>query len=190
MHDRAADNLRYIRQAMERAGAFTAVPGYGGMGMGVSALGAAWLAQRARSAGTNAWLKVWLVELAVAIVIGLVAIIWKARRSGIPLLSGVGRKFVLSLAPALVVGGVLTLALVRWRVAELLPGVWMLLYGAGVATGGAYSVRVVPVTGVLFMVAGAITLFLPVAWADALMAVSFGGLHIVFGWNIARRYGG
>ena len=190
LQDRAADNLRYIRQAMERAGAFTAVPGYGGMAMGVSAIGAAWWAHQARAAGTGAWLRVWLIELVVAIAIGLAAIIWKARRSDVRLLSGVGRKFGLSLAPALVVGGVLTLALARWRVAELLPGVWMLLYGAGVATGGAYSVRVVPVTGVLFMVAGAITLFLPVAWADALMAVSFGGLHIVFGWNIARRYGG
>lgn len=190
LQDRAADNLRYIRETMERAGAFTAVPGWGGMVMGVSALGAASWARAAHPAGTPGWLRVWLIELAVAVVVGAIAIGLKARRFRVPLFRGAGRKFGLSLSPPLLAGGLLTIALTRWGVTASLPGVWMLLYGSGVAAGGAFSVPVVPVLGVLFMMAGAITLFLPVAWGDWLMAATFGGLHIIFGWIIARRYGG
>jgi hypothetical protein len=190
LQDRAADNLRFIRETMERAGSFTAVPGWGGMVMGVSAVGTAFWANAAGPAGSPAWLRVWLIELSVAVVVGAVGIVMKARRFGVPLFRGAARKFGLSLAPPLLVGGVLTVALTRWGITESLPGVWMLLYGSGVATGGAFSVRAVPVLGVLFMVAGSITLFLPVAWGDWLMAASFGGLHIIFGWIIARRYGG
>lgn len=190
LHERAEDNLRYIRQAMARAGEFTAVPGWGGIAMGGSALVAAWVAHRAGAPGSRPWLWVWLAEMVVAIVLGGAAIWRKARRSNLPIFSGVGRKFVLSLLPALLVGGVLTIAMMRWALTAYLPGLWMLLYGAGIATGGAFSVKVVPITGVLFMIAGTITLFLPVVWADLLMAVSFGGLHVVFGWIIARKHGG
>ncbi len=189
LHERAAENLRFIRDTMERAGAFTAVPGWGGLAMGVSALPAAWFAAQARPS-SSAWLRVWLIELAIALVVGSAAMLYKARRYSVPLFSGVGRKFALSLSPSLVVGALLTAALIRWGVAFSLPGVWMLLYGAGVATGGAFSVRIIPVTGVLFMAAGAVTLFLPIEWGDAAMAAAFGGLHIVFGWLIARRHGG
>ena len=189
LHERAADNLRFIRSTMERAGAFTAVPGWGGVAMGVSALPAAWFANRVRPS-SDAWLRVWLIELVVALVLGGAGMLYKARAFAVPLFSGIGRKFALSLSPSLVVGALLTAALVRWGVPFSLPGVWMLLYGAGVATGGAFSVRIIPVTGVCFMAAGAVTLFLPTAWGDAAMACTFGGLHIVFGWLIARRYGG
>jgi hypothetical protein len=189
LHERAAENLRFIRDTMERAGAFTAVPGWGGVLMGASALPAAWFAAQART-DVRSWLTVWLVELIVALVLGSAAMLYKARRYSVPLFSGVGRKFALGLSPSLVVGALLTAALTRWGVAFSLPGVWMLLYGAGVATGGAFSVRIVPLTGALFMAACAGTLFLPSAWGDAAMAAAFGGLHIIFGWLIARRHGG
>jgi hypothetical protein len=72
----------------------------------------------------------------------------------------------------------------------LLPGVWMLLYGVGVVAAGTFSVRIVPVMGLAFMVVGTVALFAPASWTTACMAAGFGGLHLFFGTLIARRHGG
>jgi hypothetical protein len=188
LHQHAMDNLRYIRRTLERAGEFTAVPGIGGMLMGSTALVAAWIAGPRTDAPR--WLVVWLVEAVVALLIGIAAAAHKSKRVRIPLLSGPARKFVAGLAPAMVTGAVLTLVLFRQGVPAVLPGVWLLLYGTGVVSGGASSVRVVPAMGALFMLAGAAALFLPAVAGDLLLAVGFGGLHIVFGTVIAVKYGG
>jgi membrane-bound ClpP family serine protease len=119
-----------------------------------------------------------------------VAIWWKARQVGAPALPRPGRKFVFSLFPPLLAGAILSLALYGAGMTHLLPGVWLLLYGAGIMTAGTFSVRVVPVMGMCFMLAGAVALFCPAAWGNLLMAAGFGGLHFVFGTIIARRYGG
>lgn len=188
LHDRAIDNLRFIRETMERAGSFTAVPGWGGVLMGVTAAVAAWIAST--QASPQAWLRVWLIEAGVAILIALATLFAKARRARASLLHGAGRKFALSFSPPVLVGGVLTLALARAGTYELLPAVWMMLYGVGVITGGAFSIPVVPVLGSCFVVLGMVGAFTPAGWADVMLAASFGGLHIGFGLLIARRYGG
>jgi hypothetical protein len=188
LHEYAMDNLRYIRRTLERAGEFTAVPGIGGMLMGSTALVAAWIAGPRTEAAR--WLLVWLAEAVVALLIGIGAAALKSKRVRIPLLSGPGRKFVAGFAPAMVTGGVLTLVLFRQGVPGVLPGIWLLLYGTGVVSGGAASVRVVPAMGAFFMLAGAVALFLPATSGDLLLAAGFGGLHIVFGTIIAVKYGG
>jgi hypothetical protein len=188
LHEHAMDNLRYIRRTLERAGEFTAVPGIGGMLMGSTALVAAWIAGPRTSAPR--WLLVWLAEGVIALLIGIAAAALKSQRVRIPLLSGPGRKFVAGVAPAMVAGAVLTFVLFRQAEASLLPGVWLLLYGAGVVSGGGASVRVVPAMGALFMLAGALALLLPAASGDLLLAAGFGGLHIIFGTIIAVKYGG
>jgi hypothetical protein len=188
LHDRAMDNLRFIRETMERAGAFTAVPGWGGIGVGLTALAAAVLA--ARQPTVELWLATWLAEATMALVIGGWALARKAHAANDPILSGPARRFGLSFLPPMVAGGLLTIALYRAGVPHALPATWLLLYGAGVATAGAFSVRIVPVMGLCFMLVGAVALFGPAGWGNWCMASGFGGLHLVFGAIIARRHGG
>jgi hypothetical protein len=188
LHERAMDNLAFIRQTMERAGSFTAVSGWGQVVIGVTGVLAAWLASRQASADN--WLATWSVAAVVAMGIGVVTTGMKARAIGEPIRSGPGRKFVLSLAPPLVAGAVLTLVLFRAGSTGMLPGLWLLLYGAGIVSAGTNSVRVVPVMGFTSMLLGAAALVSPPERGDAFMAAGFGGLHVVFGTLIARRYGG
>jgi len=184
----AADDLRFIRETMERSASFTAVPGWGQVAMGVTALGAAFIARL--QTAPSAWLQVWLGEALVAAAIGLTATRSKAQRTGLPLTSGPGRKFAVTFLPPMAAGALLTVMLYRAGLVRDLPGTWLLLYGTGVVTGGAFSVAIVPVMGACFMLAGAAALFAPAAWGNYFMAAGFGGLHVAFGLWIARRYGG
>jgi hypothetical protein len=185
---RAADHLRYIRETMERAAEFTAVPGWGGVAMGVTAIAAAFAASRQVS--HLAWLGIWLAEAFVAVAIAAATAATKAHRANAALFSGPGRKFLLSFAPPIIVGGLLTFALFRADAVAALPGVWLLLYGTAIVTGGAFSVRVVPVMGICLMAVGSLALFGPAAWGDFFMAAGFGALQIGFGMWIARHHGG
>jgi len=182
------DNLRYIRETMEGASAFTAVPGWGGVIMGITAICTAFYA--ARQPDDNLWLATWIVEAMISFCIATWAVHRKASRATIPLLSKPGRKFGLSFSPPMIAGVLLTVALWRAGLTGLLPGAWLLLYGAAVTNAGAFSVRIVPAMGLCFMFCGAGALFSPVEWGNAYMAAGFGGLHILFGFVIARRHGG
>jgi len=188
LHAHAIEDLRFIRETMENAASFTAVPGWGGVAMGVTALAAGALSPPPTNA--KAWVITWLGAAMSAFTLGALAICWKARRAGTPVLTRPGRKFVLSLFPPMLAGAMLSFALYGAGLTRLLPSVWLLLYGVGVISAGTFSVRVVPVMGLCFMLAGIAALFCPAAWANAVMAGGFGGLHIVFGTIIARRYGG
>jgi hypothetical protein len=185
--DPAAD-LRFIRDTMERSASFTAVPGWGQVVLGITALSAAWLA--ARQTNSSIWLKIWLAEGILAVLIAFISIRWKANRRGLPIFTGPGRRVALGLFPPLIAGALLTYLLQRAGLDAALAPAWLLLYGAGIITGGAYSVSIVPVMGLCFMATGALAVVAPAAWANWFLAAGFGGLHIIFGFLIARRHGG
>jgi hypothetical protein len=187
LHDRAVDNLRFIRETMEAATSFTAMSGWGQVIVGVTALITAAIATTL--ARPDAWLLLWLGEALLAFAIAIVATARKGRTAGL-LMSTPARKFALSFSPALVAGAVLTLVLYQAGAIATMPGMWLLLFGSGIVAGGAFSVRIVPVMGVCFMGLGTIALFCPASWQTAFMAAGFGVLNIIFGVLIARRYGG
>lgn len=187
LHDRAIDDLRFIRETMVRSGAFTAISGWGVAAMGAVAVGAFLLARGTTPGG---WVSVWIAAAVVGSLVSMAATIRKAKRVGETLTQGPGRRLILGAAPALAVGGLLTLPILQTGRIELLPTVWILLYGTAVTAGGAFSVRAVPLMGVAFLVTGGATLFLPSGYENATMLAAFGGLHLIFGTWIARRHGG
>jgi hypothetical protein len=189
IHAHALENLRFIRDAMSRASEFTAVPGWGGVLMGITALVAAPIAGPPDD--TIRWVTIWFGDAVVAVVIALVAIGIKLKRAGTPLSKAAPAvRFALAFIPPLVAGMILTPVFVTMGLVARLPGCWLLLYGTAVATGGAFSVRVVPLMGLCFMALGTVAFAAPAAWGHWLLALGFGGLHIVFGFIIARSYGG
>jgi len=187
LHERAVADLRFIRQTMEGASAFTTISGVGLGGIGVTALGAGILAGRTADAE---WLSVWVTEAVLAFAIGVLTTALKTRAARLPLLAGPLRKFGIALAAPLVVGAVLTIALARVGMHEVLPGAWLMLYGSGLLAGGAFSIRLVPMMGACFLGLGAATTLAPPAWGPAAMIAGFGGLHVLFGLLVVRGHGG
>lgn len=186
--DRAIDNVKYIRDMMERSASFTAVPGYGGMLMGTTAVVAGYIASQ--QIYMRNWLIVWLTEAFLAAAIGFLAMWQKSKIAGSSLTSAPARKFAFGFAAPLVAGVAITLGLWRYEHYEVMAPIWMLCYGAAVITGGAFSVRAVPVMGWVFMAFGAAAFALPAGFSNYLMLASFGLTHIVFGAIIAKKYGG
>lgn len=184
----AADDLTFIRTAMERSSTFTAIPGAGGVLIGVVGLAAAGVS--ARQPTSDRWLATWLAAAAVAVLIELVAMAWKARRAGIALTGTSSRRFALGIAAPLVAGAAITYELWVVRNFTVMPPTWLLLYGAGVLIGGMFSVPVVRVIGASFMAAGIAAIVTPPEWANVWLGIGFGGLHVVFGAYIARNHGG
>jgi hypothetical protein len=183
---RALDNLRFIRETMEQAAGATAVSGWGMVLAGVVALAAAGVA----ATGRYGWVGPWLAAAGAAPVVSLVATFRKARRPSAAPVVGVARKLLLAFTPTMLAGAFLTAALLRAESRALLPALWLLLYGAAIMAAGAFSVRSVPVMGACFLVLGVVALVAPATWGNALLALGFGGLHVVFGARIARKYGG
>jgi hypothetical protein len=182
------DNLAFIRNTMEAAGSFTAVSGWGMVAIGVLAIAVAVVASMQEN--PTAALTIWIASAVLSPILMIWLMILKSRKAKMPLLSGPGRKFVLSFSPSIFAGALLTFVMYRFGLLEAIPGMWLLLYGSAVVAGGAFSVKLIPVMGICFIVAGIVALFAPIAWHYAILGAAFGGLHIGFGIPIARSYGG
>ena len=184
----AADNLVFIRSTMERSSTFTAIPGAGGAVMGAIGLAAAGLA--AQQPTGDRWLATWLGAAAIAAIAGLFAMVRKARAAGLSLTGVNARRFALGMAAPFVAGAAITYEL--WVVGNfaVMAPAWLLLYGAGVLTGGMFSVPVVRIIGVCFMAAGIGAILTPPSWGNVWLAIGFGGLQVAFGIYIARNHGG
>ena len=186
--DRAFDNLQFIRETMERSTVFTTVPGYGGMLMGATAIAAAFIA--ASQPKIQIWLLVWLSEAILAFFIGLLTMWQKTKIAETSLFSAPAKKMIMSSLPPMLCGVFITFGLWRFADFALMIPVWISCYGAAVVCGGAFSVKAVPVMGWCFIAVGAAAFFTPVNFGNLLMGLSFGVLHIVFGFVIARKFGG
>jgi hypothetical protein len=190
LRDHAVNNIRFIRDTMERAGSFTSIPGWGGLAVGVTALATAAVAQPYTSLRPVQWLSIWLGCAVIASGIGWTTMVLKGKRSGVSLTNSVARRFFAAYFAPMIAGAAVTYALWRDDSYRAMPALWLLLYGAAFVSSGAFSLRVIPVMGACFMALGVVAAFLPLAFANLLLGAGFGGLHIIFGIVIARNYGG
>ncbi|HKO04542.1 MAG TPA: hypothetical protein VJW51_07320 [Candidatus Acidoferrales bacterium] len=188
MEARAGENLRVIRETLERSAAFSTIPGWGGAAMGLSGAAAAVCASRAASPAR--WLEVWLAAALVACVIGITAMVRGARRAQVPLLAGPGRRFALVFSSAVLSGAVLTVGLCRAGQFTLLPALWLMLYGTALVGGGTISVTLVRSMGYGFLLLGAGAVFAPFAVGNWLLGAGFGVFQIIGGIILARRQRG
>jgi hypothetical protein len=186
--EHAAADLRFIRHAMELSATFTAVPGWGGAAMGATGIVAAVVA--ALQPSVERWMGTWLGAAAIACTIGVITMRRKAARVGVPMTGAPGRRFAVSLAAPLLAGAALTGGLWAHGAWVLMPPAWLLLYGAGVLTGGAFSVAPTRVLGLSMMVLGVAALVTPPWWGNVWLGLGFGVLQVAFGIYIARRHGG
>jgi len=189
IHDRALHQIRTIREAMERASAFTSIPGWGGFAIGMTAVATSIVASRF-VLQPRLWVLTWLADAAIASVIAAVTIFLKARRANMSLTSAPARRFFVSYSAPLIAAALITFVLFRANIFAPLPAVWLLLYGASFISSGSHSLRVVPALGIAFMLLGVVACFVPLSIGNLVMAAGFGGLHIIFGLIIARSYGG
>jgi hypothetical protein len=188
LQDRAMADLRFIRETLATATAFTALSGMGFVAIGIGALLTFGLVQQVEDPRLR--LALWVADAALSVGMGAVSSAWKAKRLNQSLFAGPLRKFLTGLAPAILAGAVLTAAATQWGALDRLPAVWLLLYGCGLIAAGAFSIPVVPIMGGCFLLLGTTAAFAPVSWGQPLLALGFAGLHGAFGLVIARRYGG
>jgi len=184
----ALDNLRYIRSTIEAAHTFTTVPGKGCIAMGLTALAAIGLESIPQLAPH--WLAIWVGAAIVAVVSALWFMEQKAHAQGLSLRRAVARRFFMTLAPAFLTGAILTAALAGRVDRELITGMWLLLYGTGLAACGLFAVPAVFTAGLAFLGLGAATLWLPPGSAHIVLALGFGGIHLALGTTIVRHHGG
>ena len=187
LHEHAAESLRFIRDAMERAGSFTSIPGWGGFAIGLTAIAASAVAQGRTG---RAWLAVWLADAALAALAGVATTAIKGRRAGTSFTTPAAKRFFVGYLAPMIAGAIVTLALYRGGAFAVMPAAWLLSYGTAFVSSGAFSIRVIPVMGVCFMILGIAAAVAPFAIANVLLGCGFGGLHVIFGLIIARRYGG
>lgn len=187
MDDHAVANLRFIRDAMKRAGSFTSIPGWGGFAIGCTAVATSIVASRLVD---MRWLEAWMADAILSAAIALIAMSIKASRAGVTLMTPAARRFFVSYFAPIAAAAVITLMLLRAQWYEAMPAVWLLSYGASFISSGSYSIRVVPQMGICFMLLGVAAALVPFPTSNALLGAGFGGLHIAFGLIIARNYGG
>ena len=179
----AASTLRYIRASMEGAVSL-AVPGSAGLALGVLGLLTAAISS---VPGLHAhWLEIWLSASLVGAAVGGTLVVRESSLRNLRLIGTPLRKFVLCLTPSLFAAVVMTA--VHWTYGNLhaIPGTWLLLYGCALITASAATTRTIGILGGCFALLGMMALLLPDDLQILILAIGFGGLHIVFGFVIGR----
>lgn len=197
--DEAKENLRVIRQTMERSTRYTTLSGWSGVLIGLLAILSVWMtdviihhlhqSHLGVRSGAPVLATLWIGAMAVAVGVEFACNKRRAARVGKRVVSRLGAHIILAALPAFVTGGILTLFFYEHNLIFQIWGAWMLCYGLAICAVGLFSIRPVSVLGGAFVLSGALTLLLPVPFHFFMMALAFGGYHIIYGVMMARKYG-
>jgi hypothetical protein len=179
----AIATLRYIRASMDGAGS-VAIPGSAGIAMGGIGLVAAALSLMPNLA--SYWLPIWLVAAPLAAIVGALLLAKSGSITTFVATGTPGRKLALGLLPSLFAGAVITAVLWSAEHTSAIPGTWLLLYGCGLISASVSTTAIVARMGACFTGLGIVALIGPAILHIPLLALGFGGLHILFGILIAR----
>lgn len=179
---KALQNLAFVRETMENAGAFTTVPGWGMVAIGFSAMVTSFIT--IFISNPVIWMSIWILEAIIAIAIGLTSISLKNNKLGLTILHGIGLRFMINLCIPILAAVPLSFVLWKHNLTFHMPDVWLLLYGTSIITAGSYSLRLVLFMGCSFFALGCIGMLFPVIPKDALMFFGFGVFHCLFGMLI------
>jgi predicted lysophospholipase L1 biosynthesis ABC-type transport system permease subunit len=203
--EEAQENLRMIRELMERSTKYSTFSGLSGVLVGLIAIAGCavqafvlpryWPEHPVRGFLIN-----WILVVALALLVDFVLTKRRAPLVGKHIRSRLGKQMILAAAPGLGIGVLTTIVLIPWLMDFVYPA-WMLCYGAAVCAVGIFSQREVRRLGWSFLVTGAVTLLLlrftdlwPYIWERSYLglgmtALSFGGFHIIYGLVMWRRGG-
>jgi hypothetical protein len=187
IESRALGTLAYIRASIESSSSMD-VPGMAGIVMGIIGVLAALVVSTPRWAAH--WLGIWLAAAAIALLLGGALVARQTVQRGRASYWGPVKKFMLCLCPALFAGAVLTLVFGIGGMSNVIPGMWLLLYGCAVLSASTVTIaeiaRLICIMGGLFVALGLAAFALPATAHTAMLGLGFGVLHIVFGFLIGR----
>jgi hypothetical protein len=181
LNERAEGDLKLIRSMMQRSSLIIPMPGWGFFAVGLVGTSAALVTRSMQDMG---WIFAWGLAAVLALSIAILTSTWQLRKTGRSIFIGSHSRFWLSLAPAFLAAGLLSVIFVNLGQQPLLAGLWLLLYGVALVAAGQHSVKQVTWMGCGFIILGAVFLFLP--WPNLAMGLGFGGIHLLFGLLISR----
>ncbi len=191
----AEENLRVIRDLMERSTKYSTFSGFSGILAGLaSVVGCLVTSALTRAHPTTTefqlgFLLTWSLVIVFSVGVDYLRNKRRAVHVGKRVVSHLGKQMILGSAPGLGTGVLLTLFFLRHGLLAYIYPVWMLCYGIAVCAVGQFSQREVSCLGAAFLWAGAMTLLLPPEWGLFMMAISFGGFHVLYGVRMAQRDG-
>lgn len=196
--EEAAEQLRVIRSMMERATIFRALSGETALVGGAAALGAAWITENRQG---MAWAGGWLAGLLFVIAFNIFQIFRLGSSRQRPFWSS-GLKLALRGAlPPIIAGGFLGVLFLRSGNVPAAACMWIIHYGLALLAIREFAPRSMVFLGWSFMAFGLLALSvgtrvieLPQQWGQhinpsRLMALAFGGFHLIYGALIVTTKG-
>lgn len=202
--EQAFQDIKYIREIMATSSRYTNLSGIASIISGLAALlGCAisyWVLKENNLSPEEIRLFehtfasyplaiTWLLVFIISVLVNTYFIARNAKKIQQPAISSLSKLILFALSPSLIVGCFLTFFFAKQGKTDWIPIVWMIFYGLGVWSAGMFSVQEVRRLGAAFIFTGMLTLLFFLPHVLLLLAISFGGYHIIYGISLIRRYG-